>query len=73
MEQFRHSNLLESQHSWFGWQLFDLQQLHNIAQHCTSAKKNSMRILMLHVATWLRISQKAVKEAFKNEIEDTQW
>ena len=40
MEQFRCSNLLESQHSWFGLQLVNLQ-------HCASAKKSSMRILML--------------------------
>jgi|SRR5882762_3457354 len=35
--------------SWFGLQLANLQQLDNTAQHCASAKKSFMRILMLNM------------------------
>ena len=39
-------NLSDSIHSWFGCQLVNLQQLHNLAQCCASPEKISVRILM---------------------------
>jgi len=39
-------NLSDSIHSWFGCQLVNLRQLHNLAQCCASPEKISVRILM---------------------------
>ena len=40
-------NFSDSIHSWFGCQLVNLRQLHNLAQCCASPEKISVRILMI--------------------------